>query len=569
MKKLSSFFFILLFFLFFFAPKSASDELSDITSQINDLTKALALSINATKPLESQLKGLGNQIAQIKNRVNYIEQDLANKRKAIDAGYRNLEKQEKLLYKAVQDFYIKNFYSSPLLTLLSAPSARKLTQVLAYQKAAADQDKQIITNIALHIKDLEVKKHNLESEQKRLTIIKEDLDNQSAKLDKIVKGAKSYQAVLSSQIAQLSSRQQQILAEKQAGLNLPTSLGAGPLFCTDDRKLDPGFSPGFAFYTFGIPHRVGMNQYGAYGRAKAGQAHEDILRAYYDNISFETKDPNIRIKVQGYGEYSLEDYVLRIYEMPNVFPQEALKAQAIAARSYALSYTNNGEKEICTTQTCQVFKGDPKGGAWEQAVRETSGKVMVNQGQVITAWYSSTDGGYTFSSGDVGWTQKPWTKRTRDTSGDVARFQDLQNNAYDKDSPCFYAAQGFRKEYAKSAWLRPSEVADIVNVIHLVRANSSVREHLYQADKPNPAGTDTWNDERVRQELRNINITPYTNISDIASDWDKGSGQTTLVRLSGDGGTASFDGVEFKNFFNLRAPANIQIVGPLYNVERR
>ena len=31
----------------------------------------------------------------------------------------------------------------------------------------------------------------------------------------------------------------------------------------------------------------------------------------------------------------------------------------------------------------------------------------------------------------------------------------------------------------------------------------------------------------------------------------------------------SFDGEEFKNFFNLRAPANIVIVGPLFNIEKK
>ena len=98
-----------------------------------------------------------------------------------------------------------------------------------------------------------------------------------------------------------------------------------------------------------------MNQYGAQGRADAGQSHEDILRAYFENFSFENR--SVRIKVQGYGEMDLEEYMLGIYEMPDSFPTEALKAQVIAARSYALSYTNNGEKEICTTQACQVYKG--------------------------------------------------------------------------------------------------------------------------------------------------------------------------------------------------------------------
>lgn len=551
------------------APRALSDELDEITKQINNLTNALNMSITATRPLESHLKNLQAQIADIKQNVQNIEQDVAVKKRNIDIAYKNLAKREQILHKVVREYYINNYYSSPLVILLSASTAAKVTKVLTYQKAITDQDKLIIANIALSIQDLETKKENLENEQVRLTAIKQDLDEQSNKLDQIVQGAKKYQAVLSSQIAELSSRQQQILAQKLGSLNLPTSLGAGPLFCTDDRKIDPGFSPGFAFYTFGIPHRVGMNQYGAYGRAKAGQGHEDILRSYYDGISFETRDPNTRIKVQGNGEMGLEEYIQRIYEMPNSFHMEALKAQAIAARSYALAYTNNGEREICTTQVCQVFKPEPKGGDWEQAVKQTEGRVMVREGQVITAWYASTAGGYLFTSQDVGWNSRPWTKRMRDTTGDVGSFSDLMEKAYDKESPCFYSAQGFRKEYAKSAWLKPSEVADIVNVILLARANSSVREHLYQTDKPNPAATDTWNEERVRQELKNTNIVPYANVSDISIDWDKSSGQTNSIILSGDAGTTSFDGSEFKNYFNLRAPANIQIVGPLYNIERR
>lgn len=573
MKKLFfalSFFLLIFFTSFIFVPKTSSDELNDITGQINNLTSALNMSINATKPLESQLKSLENQINSIKSRVLSIEQDLAIKKKNIDNGYKNLAKQEQLLYRAIRDFYIKSYYNSPLLVFLSSTSASKITQVLAYQKAATDQDKVIITNIALSIADLEYKKKTLESEQAKLTTIKANLNEQSARLDQIVSGAKAYQAVLSNQIAQLSARQQQILAEKLGSLNLPTSLGAGPLYCTDDRKIDPGFSPGFAFYTYGIPHRVGMNQYGAQGRASSGQNHEDILRAYFDNIAFETRDTNTRIKVQGYGEYNLDDYVARIYEMPNSFHMEALKAQAIAARSYALSYTNNGEKEICATQTCQVFKPDPKGGEWEQAVRETAGKVITNGGQVATAWYASTAGGYLFTNADVwGGSQKPWTKRMRDTNADIDSLADLLNKSYDKDSPCFYSAQGFRRDYNKSAWLKESEVADIVNVVLLARADSSIREHLYQLDKPNPAGVDTWSEDRARQELKNRGINPYTDVSDIGVDWDKGSGQTTSVKITGDAGSTTFDGSEFKNFFNLRAPANIQIVGPLYNIERR
>ncbi|MBU2052157.1 hypothetical protein KKH13_03035, partial [Patescibacteria group bacterium] len=76
-------------------------------------------------------------------------------------------------------------------------------------------------------------------------------------------------------------------------------------------------------------------------------------------------------------------------------------------------------------------------------------------------------------------------------------------------------------------------------------------------------------EDKVKQELRSRSITPYNSVSSVSIGADFGSGQTTSVAVAGDGGSQSFSGSEFKNYFNLRAPANIQIVGPLYNVEKR
>lgn len=546
----------------------SSLNLDAIGRCLSDIQKAYDLSIKATAPLESELNKMQSQINGIKIRVSAIEEDLLAKERSIDEGYKNLAKQEEILNRTIRDFYIKSYYNSPILAFLSQASASQLTKILTYQKAATDQDKVIITNIALVINDLEAKKKNLKEEQKRLVVVREALDEESAKIGKIVTGAKAYQGTLSGQIAALSAKQQEILGQRLAGLNLPTSLGAGPLFCTDDRKLDPGFGSAFAFFTFGIPHRVGLNQYGALGRSQAGQSHEDILRAYFNDFSFEQRS-NINISVQGYGSIALETYLLGIYEMPESWPLEALKSQAIAARSYALSYTNNGSKEICTTQSCQVYKGGNKGGNWEKAVKETEGKTIISGGSPISAWYSSTDGGYTFTSSDVGWGDRSFTKRTRDTNGDISSFSDLFSKAYDKDSPCFYSAQGYRNQYGKSAWLKPDEVADIVNIILLARADSSTKEKLYQTDKPHPYGGEVWNQDRVKSELRSRNITPYNSISDVSVNADFGIGRTNSINLTGDAGSQSFDGSEFKDWFNLRAPANIQIVGPLFNVERK
>jgi SpoIID/LytB domain protein len=290
---------------------------------------------------------------------------------------------------------------------------------------------------------------------------------------------------------------------------------------------------------------------------------------------------NNKIKVQGYGEMGLRDYLKGLGEMFSSWGDtggyEAFKAQVVAAASYAFSQTNGGENEICTTQSCQVYIGHNKGGKWDESVDDVNNKcgdgveVMVSNdtNNVVTGWYSSTFGGYSLTAAEKWGGDRPWTKHIRDASGDVNSFSDLNERAYDKESPWFYCDWGARAQYNKTAWLKPDEVADIANALLLAKSDPSTQTHLAQPDKPNPDGVDTWSPDKVKSELRSRGRNPINNVSDVSISWDTGGGRTTSISISGDGSSYSFDGSEFKNFFNLRAPANIQIVGPLFNVEKK
>ncbi len=550
-----------------------SDEYDDLTKKISDLQSALADSQKATKPLQTQLTGLKSQLSAIDNQVVQIEQDLVAKKQNIEEGYKKLADKQKLFDATVKKSYIKTYTFSPLLIFLSGNNISDITSMLTYQKRNTEQDKNIITNIALQLVDLEQKKAELENEQTRLAQAKATLDKQRTEVQKVVDGAVAYQNSLTGQIAELSAKQQSILAQRLGALGIPLYANAGGACSSDISPYkDPGFSGDkFAFFSYGVPNRVGLSQYGAWGRAKAGQDYTQILQAYYNFDSISDVSQSTQIHVQGSGvdwTGSLEDYVKRIYEVPDSWTDNnlaALKAQAIAARSYVLAATNNGASVICPTDSCQVFKTDPKGGNWEQAVNATAGKVMVQGGNPIKAWFSSTHGGYIHSSSDIGWNSTGWTKNAQDTTSSVSSFSDLNNNAYDKDSPWFYCDWGSRPEYNKTAWLKSDEVADIVNVLMLVSKDSGTKEHLYQPDKPNLAGTDTWDPARVRQELSARGGSPLTSVSNISVSWDTGSGKTTQVTVDG----RSFNGSDFKTYFNLRAPGSIQIVGPLFNIEKR
>ncbi len=572
---------VFLILLFLFLPIVRADEYDDITKQLGDLKKSLNLSQSATQTNEKNLNALNSQLAGIKNRVALLEQELVKKEKEVKDGEKELAKQKDVLEARTVSYY-KNLGKNPfgLVNLIVTDDFSKSFRNFFYYRSLIDDDRKQIIKIVYYINALEDKKSLIESETAKLTTIKDEVNKQSVFLAGEITKSKQYEDTLASQIAQLSARQQQLLAQKLADLHIPQSayagLGSG---CSSDlaNGKDPGFSPRIGFFTYGVPNRVGLNQYGAKGRAESGQNAQQILQAYYSADYSTGHDQGTSIHVSGTNDYgqsfddswSIEDYLKHLYEIPANWPSEALKAQAIAARSYALAYTNNGQNPICPSQSCQVVKREENSDAWNQAVSDTAGIVLTSGGQPIKAWFSSTHGGYVHSSGDIGWSDTGYTKNASDANGSVNNFSDLQNNAYDKASPWFYCDWGARSDYSGTAWLKSDEVADIANVIDLSRRDSNTNKHLYQVDKPNPEGTDTWDHERVKQELRSRGGSPLNSANDVNVSWDTGSGKTTSISISGDGGSLSFSASEFKSFFNLRAPANIQIVGPLYNVEKR
>ena len=90
---------------------------------------------------------------------------------------------------------------------------------------------------------------------------------------------------------------------------------------------------------------------------------------------------------------------------PAVFDElEALKAQAVAARTYAIANLAEFAEEgydICATPRCQVYGGvDDEHPLSDRAVAETAGEIAVFDGRPIDALYSSTCGGHTE---DVRW----------------------------------------------------------------------------------------------------------------------------------------------------------------------
>jgi stage II sporulation protein D len=126
------------------------------------------------------------------------------------------------------------------------------------------------------------------------------------------------------------------------------------------------------------------------------------------NVTNQGKTINIRLNTGETINIALEDYVIGVVgsEMPALFNSEALKSQAVAARTYALKKTSTGATLTATTSD-QVYKtNDELKAMWgnsyntyynkvKNAVLATSGEVMTYNGSYIDAVYFSTSNGRT------------------------------------------------------------------------------------------------------------------------------------------------------------------------------
>lgn len=95
----------------------------------------------------------------------------------------------------------------------------------------------------------------------------------------------------------------------------------------------------------------------------------------------------------------VEDYLLGVvpYEMSDSFPLEALKAQAVAARTYVLRRQNpDADYDVVDTTNDQVYKGYLPGNEnAERAVQETRGVCGFYKGKLAQCYYSASNGGQT------------------------------------------------------------------------------------------------------------------------------------------------------------------------------
>jgi len=546
-------------------------DIDKVTSDLAKQQKQLADLEKRQKQLSSDIASASISLSQVSSQLTDAEKELSAIEKDIDAKENELAGWESDRDVLVRELYKQNRISS-LEILFSANDLEGSAHQFQYYNANLNTLHGTITKLGEEIKIFESNQATAKRLRDDLAALRSQYQSSLYSSQSQLSSTSSQLASVKSSIKNLTSKQEQLILEKFAASGGTETIGES---APSSKTLPPApFSPSWMVGNYGYPHRVGMNQYGAYGRALAGQKYATILKAYYKGVSVGQYSVPSTIKVSGYGSVSFENNYLRgISEMPRSWPLEALKAQAVAARTYALNWIrSNPGKSICTNQDCQVYNATSDrlscsgtyNKRWCDAVNATKGVVITYGGSPIAAYYSSTAGGYTLSTQEVWGGYRAWAVGIKDFCDPSKMTCPNGAKAFDGpgygNSPWYHAGWGDRnRSGGYNPWMSTEEFADIFNSFLLCGVKNSSGVYELKPDCSymqylSPIDRGGWKMKEVRDKLTELGITPFTSLSAVVSTFvSPHQANTASVYASGNVGPLTFSGRHFRDIFTLRA----------------
>jgi len=559
--------------------EETNQQIAEKKSMLSQIEKKIAEISGSNYSLSQKINMINSEISTLEKNIKKTEDEIATKTKEIEDKQNELGRKKTLLDEISSDLYMQSRYRMSSF-FFSADGWNNMMENLFVKRNTISILKDEIEKVSGEFSSLADAKAGLDNQKKDLDGQKEDLDKsydllaaEKAKLQKELNAQVVSKSSISSQVSKLTSQmsnlQKALLYARQGGISIdPNLVPAGG----DDLGSLSSFNSKAASGSFNVfsigayTHRNGMSQWGAKARAEAGQSYTQILNAYYPGKTLTTgkvkingvnEDIMTKITVDGYGKISFEDtYLMGIKEMPESWPMEVLKAQAIAARTYAVRYTNNGDKSICTTESCQVFSTPIKTGAWKQAVEATRGVILTDSSKnPVSTQFAAVHGGWT---NGVGWD-------LFNTSG----VKDFTNTWDNKSGVSWVYRSWYRNDYAQSSsvnsascyrypWLSGEEMADIVNAASLLtdlgESGVTTDSRIYPIhDKCHSDGN-----PYSFSEMRSKSSSKFTKV--ILAQTYRSSGNTTSIRfVNADGRDITISGSYFKLAYNLRAPGYLRI----------
>ena len=189
-------------------------------------------------------------------------------------------------------------------------------------------------------------------------------------------------------------------------------------------------------------------------------------------------------RLQAVNYIGLENYLPSVVgsEMPAQWPLAALRAQAIAARTYAMAQRRPGQLfDLQATVASQVYKGvGAETTSTRQAVAQTNGQVLLYRGRLIDAVFHSCSGGSTENSGEIWNRQLPYLTSVPD---------------FDQVSPVRNWSKSFEPQELRRAF---AEIDGVSAIEPLVTSTSG---RIRQARVTGPGGQLVLSGAELRRRL--------------------------------------------------------------------
>lgn len=167
----------------------------------------------------------------------------------------------------------------------------------------------------------------------------------------------------------------------------------------------------------------------------------------------------------------LEEYLYGVIaaEMPVHWPAEALKAQAVIARTYALHLKKNLRPhsahgyDLCDEQHCQVYSGVAVESAKTRSSADlTRGKVLSYAGKAIHSVFSSNCGGHTQSGSGAGWADLPYWRMVHDGETAAAIEGPYALSSFIRSSPEVFCRTSRYTWAPEFRWTRLISAEDLI-----------------------------------------------------------------------------------------------------------
>lgn len=554
-------------------------ELAKKKGILSEIEKKIAEISGSNYSLSQKISLVNNEITKLKKSIDSTETNLNKKIVEIKEKQILLEKKKDSIDVFSSDLYIQSRYRMSQF-FLSRDSWDNFVEGLFVKKRAITVLKDEVEKINGEFISLAESRETLEKQKTELEEQKEDLNKsyallaaEKAKLQKELNAQVASKTSVGSQISkltsQLSNLQKTLLYARQGGTSVDPSqvtAGGGDLgsLTTFRNKASVG---SFGVFSIGAyTHRNGMSQWGARERAEAGQKYTQILKIYYPSGTITTgytEPSTIRVKGTGVscsGSTKVYDetvpfstYMNRIYEMPSSWSPEAVKAQAVVSRTYAI-YKAKTQGYIIPSERNQVYKNCDNLTAWKNAVTATQNTVLTKSGTVYSTQFAAVHGGWV---NGVGWD-------LFDTGG----LKDFTNTWDNKSGVSWIYRSWYRRDYKLSTtvdsyscyrypWLSGQEMADIVNAASLltdIGSSGTSDSRIYPIhDRCHSDGN-----PYSFTEMRSKSSSKFTKV--ILIQVSRSSGTTNNIKfVNEDGRDITISGSYFKLAYNLRAPGYLSI----------